>query len=570
MSRSPRSRSVGARGWGNAAAEWLLVRAAGPAGVWVALVLALLALFAQSRYRDVSVASVLMLVVAIVLLPRVAVRRLRLSESAMDQLHEDQRRQSAAAQLERQELSQWVVDRVAHDRLTGLLSRAAFLERVAALPAEPRPGTARALVLLDLAEFAAFNQTQGAAAGDAMLVAVAARFAGALRPEDVLARVDGNVFGALLQTVPRDLIFELIGRLQRAVAATYSFGGLRHAIESRCGVVCLDTTEGVDAAEALRRAEVALQNAKATARPMVEFHPRLELQTRERLRFYADITHAIANSEFTLAYQPIVEIHTRRMSGVEALMRWHHPQRGQVSPVEFIPVAEASGQIVEMGLWALRTACRQQRRWAQLEVDLMVSVNLSARQLIEPDAVDRIADVITREATDPRRIKLEITESLVVEDTTSAVAVLHELRGLGVRLSIDDFGTGFASLTRLSELPIDELKIDRYFVGGIGFDGPRETILAAALGMAQGLGLSTVAEGVETVEQLDYLEAHGCQYVQGFIHAPALPPDEIIKLGRQASMTRIPQPREAPREPASTIPALLPSRERPRIRRLSR
>jgi diguanylate cyclase (GGDEF)-like protein len=535
--------------------------------VWTVLVLALLALFAQSR---VSVASVLVLVASIVLLPRIAVRRLRLSQTTLDQLHEDQRLQSEAARLERQQLSRWVVDRVSQDRLTGLLNRAAFLERVQALPADPRPGTARALVLIDLAQFAAFNQTHGAAAGDAMLVAVAARFAGALRPEDVLARVDGNVFGALLQTVPRDLVFELIERLQRAVASTYSVGGLRHTIESVCGLVRLDADQGVAAAEALRRAEMALQNAKATARPVVEFHPSIETQTRDRLRFYGDITQAIANGEFTLAYQPIVDTRTRRMTGVEALMRWHHPQRGQVSPVEFIPVAEASGQIVEMGLWALRTACRQQRQWLQQDVDLVMSVNLSARQLTEPDAVDRIADVITQRAGDPRRIKLEITESLVVEDTTSAVAVLHELRGLGVRLSIDDFGTGFASLTRLSELPIDELKIDRYFVGGIGYPGPRETILSAALGMAHGLGLSTVAEGVETVEQLHYLEAHNCQHVQGFIHAPALAPHEITRLARQPTMSHIPRPRAAPRDPVSTLPTLLPSRERPRIRRLGR
>jgi len=306
---------------------------------------------------------------------------------------------------------------------------------------------------------------------------------------------------------------------------------------------------------------------------MVVFEPRLEDETRERLRFYADLNAALTNDDFSLAYQPIIRAASGRVSGVEALMRWTHATRGPVSPVEFIPMAEASGQIVDMGLWALRTACRQLRQWrTSHDLDVMMAVNLSARQISEPDVVDRIADVITRETADPRKVKLEITESLVVEDSDTAMDVLHRLRGLGVRLSVDDFGTGYASLSRLSKLPIDELKIDRYFVAGIGSEGPRETILAASIGMAHGLGLEVVAEGVETPEQLAYLQAHGCDYIQGFLYSKPITSDAVPRFARQHVMTEFPVQRagevddDAPALPA--VPGVLPSLERPSGRRL--
>ena len=535
----------------------------------LAILLAVLVLAAPSRWGAVSLSSLVLLVALIVVFPRAAVRRLTSSEAALGRLHEEHRRQSEAVQHERRELSDWVADQVARDRLTGLLNRTAFLEQLTAVVTRPEQGTFRAVIVVDLARFATFNESHGPVVADEMLVAVAARLASVLRPEDMVARLDGDVFGALLRTLPSELVQPVVERVQRAVASTYSVGGGRYDVGVVCGVVSIDPAESVTAPDVLRRAEIALQNAKATARPVVVFEPRLEEQTHERLRFYDDITRALEGESFTLAYQPVIDAATGEVTGVEALMRWNHPVRGNVSPAEFIPMAEASGQIVDMGLWALRTACRQQRHWRRHnELDLVMAVNLSARQISDPDVVDRIAEIITRETVDPRAVKLEITESLFVEDNDDALAVLHQLRSIGVRLSVDDFGTGYSSLSRLSKLPIDELKIDRYFVDGIGVEGPRETILAASIGMAHGLGLPVVAEGVETAEQLGYLQAHGCEYIQGFLFSPPVPADGIVPFVRARRTIHVPRQHSTEPDPGPVIPAVMPSLERPQPRRL--
>lgn len=563
----PPGRDGLARRIGHAIADWVLFRFAGRAGVWLAVVLAIAVVAAPVRFGPISLSSLALLVALIVVLPRAAVRRLTSSEAALGQMHEESQRRTEAEQHERRELSAWVADQVAKDRLTGLLNRTTFLDQLGVILSRDR-GSSRAVVVLDLAKFSSFNEAHGTAAADELLVTAAARLTSVLRPEDVVARIDGDVFGALL-TVPRELVQQVVDRVQRAIGSPYSVGGAQYTMRAVCGVVTIDDNEFVPATDVLRRAEIALQNAKATARPMVVFEPRLEDETRDRLRFYQDLSIALNNDDFTLAYQPVVHSSTGQVSGVEALMRWTHSTRGSVSPAEFIPMAEASGQIIDMGLWALRTACRQQRQWrTKHDLDVMMAVNLSARQISEPDVVDRIADVITRETADPRKVKLEITESLVVEDNPAAMEVLHHLRGLGVRLSIDDFGTGYASLSRLSKLPIDELKIDRYFVAGIGSEGPRETILAASIGMAHGLGLEVVAEGVETPEQLAYLQAHGCDYIQGFLYSPPVPADGIPRFARQRVMIEFPVQRDEDTDAGPMIPAVLPSLERPLPRRL--
>lgn len=553
----------------NTIVDWVLYRLAGKAGVWLAVLLAIPALAAALRGGSLTLASLLLLVALVVVLPRAAVRRLTSHETELGQLHEENRRQTEAVQHERRELSAWVAEQVARDRLTGLLNRTAFLEKIDAVGVQADPTTCRAVIVIDLARFSAFNEAHGPTVSDEMLVAVAARLGSVLRPEDTVARLDGDVFGALLETVPRDLVQHVVERVHQAVASGYSLSGGRYVIGAVTGVVSLDAHDKVAAADLLRRAEIALQNAKATARPVVLFEPRLEDETRERLKFYDDIALALDDRQFTLAYQPIIRTSTGEVTGVEALMRWHHPVRGAVSPAQFIPMAEASGQIVDMGLAALRMACRQQREWRRTnDLDLTMSVNLSARQLRDPDAVDCLVDVLTRETVNPRAVKLEITESLLVEDDSDAIDVLHRFRSLGVRLSIDDFGTGYASLSRLSKLPIDELKIDRYFVAGIGCEGPRETILAASIGMAHGLGLEVVAEGVETPEQLSYLQAHNCDFIQGFLYSAPIPSQQVVPFARVRRTIDMPRQRQEEAEPAPLIPAVLPSAERPLPRRL--
>src|SRR4051794_22194084 len=269
---------------GQALADWTLFRVAGRAGMWLAILLAIAVLAAPARWGLLSVGSLVLLVAFIVLLPRAAVRRLTSSEAALGRLHEEHRRQSEAVQHERREMSVWVADQVARDRLTGLLNRTAFLEGVTAVLGEADSSATRAVVVVDLVRFSAFNEAHGPAVGDEMLVAVAARLSSVLRPEDIVARLDGDVFGALLPNLPRELVQQVVERVQRAVGSTYSIGGGHYDVGAVCGVVSIDPTEPVSAPDVLRRAEIALQNAKTTARPVVVFEPRLEDQTRDRLR----------------------------------------------------------------------------------------------------------------------------------------------------------------------------------------------------------------------------------------------------------------------------------------------
>jgi EAL domain-containing protein (putative c-di-GMP-specific phosphodiesterase class I) len=339
-----------------------------------------------------------------------------------------------------------------------------------------------------------------------------------------------------------------------------------------CGIATALPGEGVRAKEILRRADVALQNAKTRRHAVITFEPRLEEETRDRLKFQEDLRRAQVDRELRLAYQPLVDTHTGEVTAVEALMRWRHPQRGEISPAEFIPVAETSGEIVEMGLWALAEACRQQREWRiKHRADVVVAVNFSARQMSEPDVVERVREIVLREAADPRRVKLEITESLLVDDTRMAIDVLTRLRALGLKLSIDDFGTGYSSLSRLGELPIDEIKIDKFFVDGIGGGGTQETILTAAIAMGHGLGLTVVAEGVETPEQLAYLRAHKCDFTQGFLLSRPVSPGDAAPLLRKQLTESVPLPVQRTGEDKQTaggmiIPSVLPSLE-PRLTR---
>ena len=499
----------------------------------------------------------------LVLTVRIATQQILARDLAVARLMNERRDEADAAERARTTLTQQFAEQASRDALTGLLNRAAFLSRIESSRAS---GNGDCTVLtVDIAGFAMFNERYGPAAADELLLAVAARVAGALRPHDAVGRIDGDVFGALLEGVPVQLVGDVAQRVVASAKAYYAIAGEVHVVDVACGLVTVTADQEIDGAEILRRSDIALQNAKATRNAVVAFEPRLEAETRERLSFRADLAAARSNNELYLVYQPLFDARTGRVHGVEALMRWQHPKRGLVSPAEFIPIAETSGQIVEMGLWALDAACKQHRLWrTQDHADIVVAVNFSARQLSDPAVVDRVADVVTRGAFDPRRIKLEITESLVVEDIVKAIDVLTKLRALGLRLSVDDFGTGYSSLSRLGELPIDELKIDRYFVEGIGQQGPRETILTAAIAMGHGLGLTVVAEGVETQEQLDYLRAHGCDYIQGFLLGRPVQAHEALAAfsGPPAPFFAVPAQRDPSPDPTPEIPTVLPSLER--------
>jgi EAL domain-containing protein (putative c-di-GMP-specific phosphodiesterase class I) len=352
-------------------------------------------------------------------------------------------------------------------------------------------------------------------------------------------------------------------RLLRTIQSSYEIDGRLVVTTFACGFVTAGADERIDATEMLRRAGLALRTAKSSRSACVSFDTRIEEETEQRRQFDEDLRQALPSGQLRLVYQPLVDTMTGEVTAVEALMRWHHPERGAVPPSEFIPVAESSGHIVDIGLWALKEACRQQRVWRdEYGVDVMVAVNLSARQLSDPDVVERVRVAVLRQGVDPRRIKLEITESLLVDDMRMAIDVLTRLRALGLRLSIDDFGTGYSSLSRLGELPIDEIKIDKFFVDGIGKEGTRETILNAAIAMGHGLGLTVVAEGVETHEQLAYLRAHQCDYTQGFLLSRPVPADDALELLRRRlePPPGVPVQRDTDEDVADVaVPQVLPS-----------
>ena len=425
-----------------------------------------------------------------------------------------------------------------HDRLTMLLNRDAFAAlldtSLRARPENPGDTPPVTVMFLDISRFADLNVSLGPALSDELLIQVAHRIGGALRPGDILARIDGDVFAILLETVAANSAMDVAQRLLRTIQSSYEIDGRLVVTTFACGFVTAGADEGIDATEMLRRAGLALRTAKSSRSACVSFEARIEEETEQRRLFDEDLRQALPSGQLHLVYQPLVDTLTGEVTAVEALMRWNHPERGAVPPSEFIPVAESSGHIVDIGLWALKEACRQQRVWRDEHgVDVMVAVNLSARQLSDPDVVERVRVAVLRQGVDPRRIKLEITESLLVDDMRMAVDVLTRLRALGLRLSIDDFGTGYSSLSRLGELPIDEIKIDKFFVDGIGKEGTRETILNAAIAMGHGLGLTVVAEGVETHEQLAYLRAHQCDYTQGFLMSRPVPADDALELMRR-------------------------------------
>jgi len=454
-----------------------------------------------------------------------------------------------------------------HDRLTMLLNRDAFAAlldtSLRARPEDPNDAPPVTVMFLDISRFADLNVSLGPALSDELLIQVAHRIGGALRPGDILARIDGDVFAILLETVAANSAMDVAQRLLRTIQSSYEIDGRLVVTTFACGFVTAGADERIDATEMLRRAGLALRTAKSSRSACVSFDTRIEEETEQRRQFDEDLRQALPSGQLRLVYQPLVDTLTGEVTAVEALMRWHHPERGAVPPSEFIPVAESSGHIVDIGLWALKEACRQQRVWRdEYGVDVMVAVNLSARQLSDPDVVERVRVAVLRQGVDPRRIKLEITESLLVDDMRMAIDVLTRLRALGLRLSIDDFGTGYSSLSRLGELPIDEIKIDKFFVDGIGKEGTRETILNAAIAMGHGLGLTVVAEGVETHEQLSYLRAHQCDYTQGFLLSRPVPAEDALDLLRRRlePPAGVPVQRDTDGDAADVaVPQVLPS-----------
>jgi diguanylate cyclase (GGDEF)-like protein/PAS domain S-box-containing protein len=416
-----------------------------------------------------------------------------------------------------------------HDGLTGLPNRTLLLERLNHwLDRAGRTGGRAALLFLDLDHFKVVNDGLGHNAGDSLLLAVAERLVAALRPSDTVARVGGDEFVLLCEDIASEpAALELVERITLALDDPFTLDGHQRVVTASIGIAL--AREGTDPEALLRNADAAMYRAKERGRARFElFDEAMRERSLRWLEVERDLRSAIDRREFHNLYQPIVD-GRERVVGFEALVRWTHPEHGLLPPAEFIPVADQSGLIVPIGQLVLRAACEEAKHWplGRDGQPLKISVNLSPRQVSHPALVEGVAEILEETGLDPGRLDLEITETVLIEDTEMALEALTDLKALGVGLVLDDFGTGYSSLAYVRRFPIDMLKIDRSFVDGLADGNEDAAIVSAVISMGQALRVDVLAEGVETSEQARQLRTLGCEFAQGYLYAKPLGPESI-------------------------------------------
>jgi diguanylate cyclase (GGDEF)-like protein len=420
------------------------------------------------------------------------------------------------------------------DSLTPLPNRALFMKRLAEALSRSEPiGAELAVLLLDLDDFKTVNDSLGHVAGDLLLIRVAERLLECLRDTDTAARLGGDEFVILLDNqADPDEATVVAGRILEALSVPMLIEGRMVTVQASLGIAF--ARSATDAGELLRNADLAMYAAKREGGARFRiFEPDMHSGALARLELKADLERAIERDELLLHYQPIVCLRTMRIVGLEALVRWHHPSRGLVGPVEFIPLAEETGLIDRIGQLVISSACYRALRWRQMIPggdDLTISVNLSPRQLSDPALVEHVRQVLARTGLPPSALVLELTESALAEPSVDAVGVLEQLSQLGVKLALDDFGTGYSSLSRLDRYPLDIVKVDKSFVDRIDQDAGDAALLEAMLQLAGALRLEVVAEGIETETQLHRLQALGCALGQGYLLARPAEPAVIERL----------------------------------------
>jgi diguanylate cyclase (GGDEF)-like protein/PAS domain S-box-containing protein len=426
-----------------------------------------------------------------------------------------------------------------HDGLTNLPNRELYQDRLRQALEQGQPGNKRVAVLcVDLDLFKNVNDSFGHPMGDRLLKMVADRLRSEVRGNNLVARLGGDEFAIILASdVSPNEASDYAVRLIKMLSACYGIDGIEVVIGASIGVA-LSPGDGDTSEELMRNADMALYRAKSDGGGVHRFFEReMDRQAQKRRDMELDLRRAFANGgEFELHYQPLVNLAADRISGFESLLRWRHPEKGMISPADFIPVAEDIGLIVALGEWVLRQACIEAMKWPK---DVKVAVNLSPVQFRSRNLVQVVISALAHSGLSPLRLELEITESLFLAETEANLAILHQLRGLGVSISMDDFGTGYSSLSYLRSFPFDKIKIDRSFVKDLAERPDCVAIVRAISGLGRSLNITTTAEGVETIEQLDWLRTEGCNEVQGFLFSAARPAAEIEQLlarfGRQAS-----------------------------------
>ena len=440
--------------------------------------------------------------------------------------------------IERHAADQALRYRVLHDSLTGLPNRLSFVDALGdALSKASISGSPVGILFLDLDHFKLINDSLGHHAGDALLRVVAPRLRAHLRPGDVVARFGGDEFGILIDRLADEgEALAIADRVASAFTQPFSIDGVDHFVSASIGVAVAGASEerNVNAELLIRDADAAMYRAKEGGRARcVLFDAEMRAGAMRRLEVERELREAIDRDELALFYQPVVNLRSGEITGLEALVRWRHPERGTLDPADFVSIAEDSGLIEPIGRWVQERACRQALAWHQLRPDSRpfdVAVNLSARQVSHRDLPATVEEIIARTGLDPVHLRLEITESVLVEESATAISSLHALNELGVRLVLDDFGTGYSSLAYLNRFPFHALKIDRSFVEALGIEQEPTAIVEAIIGMARALSLEVIAEGVESEVQLSELRRLGCDYAQGHLFHPAMPEREVSRL----------------------------------------
>jgi diguanylate cyclase (GGDEF)-like protein len=426
------------------------------------------------------------------------------------------------------------IEHLAHyDALTNLPNRTLFQRHAEGLLLETE-GRAFAILYIDIDEFKRINDTLGHLIGDEFLKGVAERLRQSVGPEDFIARLGGDEFAILQNGIAgAEDVHALVARIYQALRTPFDCDGHQLSSDASIGIA-IAPRDGSDLLDLLKNADLAMYAAKTAGRRTYRFFdPEMELKANHRRELEADLRTALAEGGLELHYQPQVDLGSDRVTGCEALLRWRHPVRGMVSPADFVPLAEETGLIEEIGQWVLRTACTEAAKWP---ADIRIAVNVSPVQFRSETLSLKVASALTESGLDPRRLELEITEAVLIADDDAALSTLNQLRTLGIHIALDDFGTGYSSLQYLQRFPFDKIKIDRSFVKEVARNSSSASIIRAVVSIAADRDMITTAEGVETLQQRETVQDLGCTQMQGYLFSAARPAREIRALLGKAAV----------------------------------